>query len=460
MRLFFIFFLFIITLVLNAQEKYHINSIEIEGNKTTKKSTILRELSFQIGDSLTLKLFSEKVVQSELNISSQWLFNFIDIITTFSENNIDVVIKVVERWYVWPYPILEISERNFNVFWDSLKKSNFTDFSRLNYGVFLNWYNFRGRNELLKIKFRKGYKEHYLFEYDIPYFNTAKTLGTILNFEQFRMGQFHYKTLNNKLLYTSLEDDYLSDWNASISLQYKKNLNTVHRLNIQHTLIKSPEEVLALNTTFLPEGKNCFQYSKLEYHYENENRNSVTYPIKGSFNEVLVEYYNGVNTDFSNFSITAKTERHFTLKPRVYLGNSVKMKFQTNTDLPYVLNESLGFEDYLRGYEYYVLDGEHFAMTKTALKYELIPKTNLQVPYFKMEQFKKTFYSVYFSIFADVGGVIDNQFSNENSLNNSLLASQGVSLDIVTYYDKLIRLEYSRNHLNEWGLYIHFTNPF
>ena len=116
-----------------------------------------------------------------------------------------------------------------------------------------------------------------------------------------------------------------------------------------------------------------------EYHYENENRNSVTYPIKGSFNEVLVEYYNGVNTDFSNFSITAKTERHFTLKPRVYLGNSVKMKFQTNTDLPYVLNESLGFEDYLRGYEYYVLDGEHFAMTKTALKYELIPKTNFKL---------------------------------------------------------------------------------
>jgi outer membrane protein assembly factor BamA len=100
MRLFFIFFILITTLVLNAQGKYYVNSIEIEGNKTTKKSTVLRELSFQIGDSLTLESFSEKVVQSELNISSQWLFNFIDIIPTYSENNIDVVIKVVERWYV------------------------------------------------------------------------------------------------------------------------------------------------------------------------------------------------------------------------------------------------------------------------------------------------------------------------------------------------------------------------
>lgn len=460
MRLLLVFLTLTTSMLLNAQELYLINSITLEGNKTTKTSTVLRELSFQVGDSLTQESFSEKLLQSELNITSQWLFNFIDFIPTYNQNNIDVVIKVVERWYVWPYPILEISERNFNVFWDSLKASNFTDFSRLNYGVFLNWYNFRGRNELLKIKFRKGYKEHYLFEYDIPYFNSAKTLGTILNFELFRMEQFHYNTIDNKLLYTTLENDYLKDWNASISLQYKKGLNTVHKFNIQHSLIQAPQEVLNLNNTFLPEGKERFQYSKFEYHYENEKRNSVTYPIKGSFNEVLVGYFNGSNTDFTNLSVTAKTENHFTLKPRLYFGNSIKFKFQSNTELPYVLNESLGFEDYLRGYEYYVLDGEHFAMAKTALKYEIIPKTILQIPYFKMEQFKKAFYSVYFSIFADIGGVINKNYSSENNLNNSLLSSQGVSLDIVTYYDKLIRLEYSRNHLNEWGLYIHFSNPF
>ena len=460
MRLSLLVLFLTISILLNAQELFRINSIEIEGNKTTKKSTILRELSFQIGDTLTQESFSEKLIQSELNISSQWLFNFIDFVPIYINNNIDVVIKVVERWYVWPYPILEISERNFNVFYDNLKASNFTDFSRLNYGVFLNWYNFRGRNELLKIKFRKGYKEHYLFEYDIPYFNANKTLGTILNFELFRMEQFHYKTIDNKLLYTNLDNDFLRDWNAAISLQYKKNLNTVHRFNIQHSLIETPLEVQSLNSTFLPESKNRFQYSKLEYHYENEKRNSTTYPTKGSFNELMIGYFNSTNTDFTNFSITAKTENHFTLKPRLFLGNSVKVKFQTNTELPYALNESLGFDDYLRGYEYYVLDGEHFAITKTALKYELVPKTNLQIPYFKMEQFKKAFYSVYFSIFADVGGVVDNQFSNENSLNNTLLASQGMSLDIVTYYDKLVRLEYSRNHLNEWGVFIHFSNPF
>ena len=83
----------------------------------------MRELSFQVGDSLTLKEFNENLKQSELNIGSQWLFNFVDIITYFNQNEIDVTIEVTERWYVWPYPILEISERNFNVFWDRLQLS-------------------------------------------------------------------------------------------------------------------------------------------------------------------------------------------------------------------------------------------------------------------------------------------------------------------------------------------------
>ena len=63
---------------------------------------------------------------------------------------------------MWPYPILEVSERNFNTWWQDFKSSDYKDFSRLNYGVFVNIENFRGLNELLMIKLRRGFKEHYL----------------------------------------------------------------------------------------------------------------------------------------------------------------------------------------------------------------------------------------------------------------------------------------------------------
>ena len=460
MRLIITFLIVIIAFTSYSQEVFRVNSIKIEGNKVTKRATVLRELSFQVGDSLTLKEFNEKLKQSELNIGNQWLFNFVDIITDFNQNEIDVKIEVTERWYVWPYPILEISERNFNVFWDRLQKSNYTDFSRINYGVFLNWYNFRGRNELLKLKFRKGYKEHYLFEYDIPYINKNKTLGTILNIELFRMKQFQYLTINNALLYQSYNDQYFLNWNSTLTFQYKKNLNLTHRLSIKHSWLEVPEDIQTLNPNFLGNENNEFEFSTLEYHYENEKRNSISYPTKGSFNEVLISAYRGKNDNFKNIKFVLKSENHFKLYERWFLGNSIKGKAQTNTKLPYILNESLGFEDYLRGYEYYVFDGEHFAMAKSAIKYELVPKQKLEIPYFKMDQFKKSYYYIYLSIFADMGVVIDKQYEIENELNNNLLFSQGVSLDYVTYYDKLLRLEFSKNHLNEWGVFIHFSNPF
>ena len=75
MRLILTFVVLIITFSSYSQEIFKLKSIEIEGNKVTKRATVLRELSFKIGDSLTIKEFNEKLRQSELNIGSQWLFN-------------------------------------------------------------------------------------------------------------------------------------------------------------------------------------------------------------------------------------------------------------------------------------------------------------------------------------------------------------------------------------------------
>ena len=77
-----------------------------------------------------------------------------------------------------------------------------------------------------------------------------------------------------------------------------------------------------------------------------------------------------------------------------------------------------------------------------------------------MEQFEKSYYSLYLSIFADMGVVYVKYTKESNKLNNRFLYSQGIGLDFVTYYDKLMRLELSRNHLKEWGVFLHFSNPF
>ena len=223
MRFHIFILLFFISLSLVAQEKFILTDIQIDGNKITKDATVLRELSFKKGDTLSLQELTNKIEESKRNIEKQWLFNFIDFKYDLNPD-LKITITTIERWYVWPYPIFEISERNFNVFYDSLKMSNFQDYSKLNYGVFLNVYNFRGRNEKLLLKYRKGYKEHYLFDYDIPYLNKKKTCN-------FQLCKKHLQFLSNtcklkKILFQhhlhALQYNNLRHWLNNLELFYKK----------------------------------------------------------------------------------------------------------------------------------------------------------------------------------------------------------------------------------------------
>ena len=77
-----------------------------------------------------------------------------------------------------------------------------------------------------------------------------------------------------------------------------------------------------------------------------------------------------------------------------------------------------------------------------------------------MEQFRKSHYSVYLSVFSDLGYARNIQNFNENLLTNSIMWGRGVSLDYVTYYNKMIRLEFTINSLSEKGVFLHFSNPF
>ena len=446
----------LLSAALNAQELF-IRNIQIDGLKTTKEATVLRELSFSVGDHVTFQELHSLIDENKSNLINQWLFNFVDLTPIINGSEVEIILTVTERWYVWPYPIFEISERNFNVFWDSLRHSNFEDFSRLNYGVFLNWYNFRGRNELLKIKYRKGFKEHYLFEYDIPYLNQEKTWGAVFKKELFRMQKFHYRTDNHLLLYTLPGDNLFKEHKLSLTFQYKPGIHNSHKFEIEGNKMCTKNSVE--NPAFFLSDSLNFQYARFDYQFIQEKRDYKEYPLEGYMRELSFEAFHGIANNYHNIIITAKADHHYKLHPRWSVGNSIKAKLSWKKEIPYFLSQAFGFEDYLRGYEYYVIDGSQFAMTKTALKWTLFPKKKMKLPLIPWEQFSKTHFSIFFSIFVDMGYVYNHEVVN-NPLNNEFLMSQGFSIDILSYYDKLIRFEYSLNHVGETGFFIHFSNPF
>src|SRR5690606_12568913 len=104
--------------------------------------------------------------------------------------NIFIRIEMIERWYIWPVPIINFADRNVNV-WLETK-----DPSRLNYGLYLQDYNFRGRMEILKINLLAGYTKLVGIDYQVPYVNGKKTLGMHLETSYSSNKEVWYETRN------------------------------------------------------------------------------------------------------------------------------------------------------------------------------------------------------------------------------------------------------------------------
>ncbi len=443
------------------QNNITISSITIKGNKITKEDVIFREITFAKNNSYSISDLQNRIEESKENLINLKLFNFVEIQHAINKNKVNIIIDLVERWYFWPYPILEVSERNFNSWWNEFKASNYSDLSRLNYGVYLNWENFRGRNEFIQIKLRKGFKEHYLIAYKIPYFNKKKTIGFKTRFQLFRRKKSFYKTQNNTLIYYTSNDAFSTkDYEFNTEILYRRGIHKTHKLKFNFFKTEIVDSIFILNADYLSNNSLSGSYTKLTYSFTNENRDYIKYPLHGYYLSLECSKHFSGTSPVNHYEVIGKAEKHIELKNRFFLGSSFKGRLASRINQPYFSQRGFGFSDYIRGYEYYVIDGQDFYLSKTILKYRLVEKTKFDIPYVKMKQFKTSHYSLYLGVFSDTGYIIDNQSSKNNNLSNSLLWGNGISLDYVTYYDKLLRIEFSVNHLGEKGVFLHFSNPF
>ena len=148
-----------------------VRSIDISGNRITRGPIILRELTFAEGDTVPANELPEIFARSEDNLMNTSLFNFVTLSNDTEGNDLKVHIEVTERWYIWPIPIFEHAERNLPSWLRN------PEFSKLNYGVQVNWNNFRGRRELIELKLRFGYKEQYAFSILYPGSEKSSSTG-------------------------------------------------------------------------------------------------------------------------------------------------------------------------------------------------------------------------------------------------------------------------------------------
>jgi len=439
-----------------------INRIILEGNHRTKPGIILRELGFRQGDAVRTSDLDLLLKTSRDNVFNTRLFNFVSFDTCFLDGHarMDLSIHVIERWYIWPVPFLEISDRNFNA-WLATH-----DFSRLTYGVDLTFSNVRGRNETLKLLTHFGFNQLYGFGYKIPYINRRQTLGLAFGAELALNHEVAIQTSGNQPVYykdqSSLPKQQVSGY---FEFVLRPSLYSFHTLRLtynyyyfQDTLLRIPG--FALNAS------NSQKFVSFFYRFKNDHRDVQYYPLKG--------YYFDVEFNHSiPFSITHNTyvktnlRKFWQIYNRWYFASGLTLKLSLEKEQPYFLQRGLGYgTEFARGYENYVIDGQHFALLKNNFKFALLPLRVIRLSFLRSPKFNTVPIALYLNVFADLAYVYhynqgqDNHFSGSgNTLQNALQLGYGTGLDFITYYDIVIRCEFAMNLFGKPGIYLHFVAP-
>jgi outer membrane protein assembly factor BamA len=435
----------------NANQ-FVIGKIYIVGNKKTKPYIIERELPFKPGDSLTLPALVQGFEVSRKQLMNTTLFNDVMVaLKAFRGYYVDVIIEVKERWYIFPLPYLKPVDRNLTEW----SRQGF-GFDRLNYGFKFTYYNFTGRNDKLKAWLITGYTKQIQFQYEQPYADKNLKHGYKVGFSYAFNKEINYQTILNQQHFI----DTLSGtrrWHANLEYTYRPKIRTIHafRFGFIHQQVDS--QILDLNPKYFNTVQNKISYPELSYTLNYNNVDYIPYPLTGWAGEVSL-LKRGINSHVGMWQLGTKLTKGWRLTDKTYFGWQGFGMIRAPFDQPYINQRMLGYGDlYVRGLEKYVIDGVAATLLRHTLRYELF---NFTVPTFiKSRSHDEVPFRIYPKVFFDYGYVYNKYFTN-NSLVNRPLYSAGLGIDIVSFYDFILRIDYSFNQLGQNGLFLHLKNEF
>ncbi len=438
-----------------------IRRIIISGNKITKPRIITREMKFREHDTLSIRDFEAAMVISRQNIFNTGLFNFVtvDVAVVDSSRLVDVKVSVLERWYIWPIPLLELSERNFNVWWET------RNFSKLTYGMDFTINNMRGRNETLRLLAHFGYNQLYGFTYKIPYVNRSQTIGIGVGGGIELHHELAVETINNKPVNEKDSSSYLKKiLYGYAEMQLRPSFHSTHTFRLTYNYYFFGGNIVAI-PGFSMVSSSHQQFVTVSYYFRNDHRDAAYFPLTGYCLDLEVNHSIPYETAHNSY-IRGNFRKYWKMADRVFFGTGILGKVSFEKTQPYYLQRGLGFgQDFVRGYEYYVIDGQQIALWKNDLRFALISPRVVKIGFIKTTKFNTIPFAVYIDLFSDIGYVYNYQQrlpefqSMNNTLQNQLLGGVGLGLDLTTYYDIVIRIEGSMNRMGQTGFFLHFTAP-
>lgn len=434
-----------------------VNTIVVEGNQKTKEYIILRELDIVSGDTLDLTKKEELLVKNRNKIFNTNLFNTVELsIQNIENQRVFLLISVTERWYVFPMIILELADRNFNEWWHDHDR----DLGRINYGFKLVHKNFRGRREEIRTTAQFGFTKRFELGYFIPYLDRARKHGIGFDIGYAQNKTLAYQTDAHKLTFLSSENSLRNRFYAGVRLTRRNKFYFFHTLDAKYNHNTIADTIGRLNPNYFLNGRTSQQYVRLSYEFTYDRRDNVGYPLSGEyFSFELARSGITPKEDFRQTSLFADYSIYRPLSKKYFWTASLRGKTSSPNMQPYSNYRGFGYgQDYVRGYEYYVIDGQHYGLAKLTFKRELIKGQKSFPSLIPLPQFQTIPFALYLKVYGDAGYVRDPQnFSESNTLSNTMLYSGGIGLDFVTFYNNVIRIDYTINRSLQRGFFIHFV---
>lgn len=443
-----------------TSDTVQIDKIFIIGYKKTKEHIIKRELSIADGQWIGSADLKEMLEEDKRKLMNTRLFLSVDInIVELSPEKVDIIIRVEERWYFFPIPILQLADRNFTEWWVNQD----ADFSRVEWGLKLRHFNFRGRREILNLTAQFGFTKLFRVSYQFPYIDKKQKIGLSFYGDYATNKNIAVKTVDHRQVFMDSDEVLRDRWRGGISLGYRPNFYSSHTVGVHYSSVNLADTVIIENPNYFHNSSKYQDYLALSYSFVWDFRDFVSYPLSGAYLRVAADKIGlGIYDDVNILKINARYSRYFDLGKKFYYGTSIIGHASTPSKQPYYNFSGVGLRrDFIRGFERYVIEGQNYFLNKNSLRRLLFSIETDISNVIKVKQFSKIPLAAYITLNFDHGYVMNYPDYELNQLfSDKYIYGGGLGIDIISFYDFVMRWEYSINIEGEHALYFNLYASF
>jgi outer membrane protein assembly factor BamA len=402
------------SLIYKGEYSTIVDSVEIRGNKITENDIILRELTFEKGDTVNNYIID----YNRERIFSLGIFTRVDLyIKKVDEKNF-LVIDVDESWYIYPIPFAELKDR---------------DWKKFSYGVDVVIQNFRGRNELLRIRGSLGYDPSILLNYFKP--------QLIDNSDFFFSSYFSYGHIKNKSYFA--EKLYGAPFSQKIFhslITIGKRFGNYQRFAIDFGFdyVASPVFIKGISAS----NERIDRLPIIGAAYSFDSRDLAQFPKRGIYAAADFQF-KGLGFNDIKYQVADIDFREYRqVFDDLYFKWRFASRFAFGNLVPYYDFSFLGYNERIRGHFNEVQEGNNYYLGSAELYYPLIKDINVNLDFVPLLPKSLLSYRIalYSQLFGDAGVA---KLRHQKLQLNDFQSGYGLGITLLILPYNILRFEFA-----------------